>query len=1160
MTMLPESALMTIPTQEKLHRDMSMLSESVMHVPVPELDGVQQPWQCHEAQSSCVEAGKLCQETTANQPIFFDASGRRAARIKVVAWVLGIAALVTLVRFGASLALAPPVAALDLPRRAVTTSTGRALSPILKPQAGRALAIGFYTNWQGKDDPAWPSLKRSLKNLDWVVPTWLALDGPTLQFKTRLDQRALDFIRTSKPSVAIVPMIQNFTAGKWDGAGLAQLLANRTRSDQLLHQIMVFIAANKLQGVTVDFEAVPPSAHKDLEDFLSRMSAAFAPQGWIIALAAPFDDDQWPYKTYGDIVDYTMLMAYDQVDERGPPGSVAGQDWYEKTLDKRMRQLAADSIIVAIGSWAYDWANNTPATVLSFQSAMAAARDNGATLLFDPDSNNPHFSYEENDGTKHQVWFLDGVTAFNQIHAADPYRPAGYALWKLGFEDPSILPLMGRAYNAPAPASLKYIANNIEDVDFDGEGEILRVEADPAPGSRSLVLEAATGSIADERYDSLPTSYVIRRVGAIPKKLALTFDDGPDPEWTPAILSILKEKKVPSTFFMIGSAMEAHPDLVQRVLADGHEIGNHTYTHPNLANTSPATVRLELNATQRLFQALTGRSMRLMRPPYIGDAEPREADEIVPLEIAQSLGYIAIGTHVDTFDWMMPSVPHMMKDVMRAVESPNPHVRGNIILMHDSGGDRSQTVALLPVLIDSLRAKGYSFVPVSELGGFKRNEVMPPLPYTMSLYADRAVFLTISYIARFFYYCFLGAIVLGVARLLILAGLAQWKRLRGEGTPMPGETGMQVTVLIPAFNEEKVIVATIERILASDYPNIEVLVIDDGSKDRTAYIVRSHFTHEPRVAVISIPNGGKANALNVGLSNAQGTVVVALDADTQFESTTISRLVRWFTDPSIGAVAGNAKVGNRINMITRWQALEYIVAQNLERRALSALDTLTVVPGAVGAWRRNVLRELGGFPADTLAEDQDLTIAVQTRGYRVLFDPTATAWTEAPATVRGLAKQRFRWAYGTLQCLWKYRRITFNADYGELGLVALPQVWLFQILLTTLAPVADLLVVWQLVGEYINYSQHIGTYTSENLTTVGIYYAVFIVVDVLAAMAGFAMERGEDWRLLWWLPLQRFGYRQIMYYVVVRSLWTALRGPFVGWGKLERHGTVTARA
>ncbi|HEY0265111.1 MAG TPA: glycosyltransferase [Rhizomicrobium sp.] len=1140
----------------------------------------------------------------ANKPIFFDASGRRAARIKVVAWVVGIAALVILTGFGASLALSPPVAGLDLPggravaattpnlvkraekpgllaraerlaaaarkrrlaeiaglRRAQGALPNRVLPAILKPQQNRALAIGFYVNWTGDSGEAsFSSLKRQLPHLDWVMPTWLTMDGPRLNLKPNIDQKARAYIAANKPGVAILPVLQNVSGGTWYGPELAALLADPARSQALLDQLVAFLAANKLQGVTIDFENVPPAAHKNLEAFLSRMSAAFAPHDWIIAQAAPFDDDDWPYAVYADIVDYTILMAYDQTDEAGAPGAIAGQDWYEKTLDKRMRQLPADSTIVAIGSYAYDWIKPGAGQVLSFEDAMTEARDNGATVLFDPATNNPRFSYIDGDG-EHQVWFLDGVTAFNQIHAADPYRPAGYALWRLGSEDPSILPLMGRAYNAPAPDSLKHIANNIENVDFDGQGEILRVEGDPSLGARTLTVEPATGDIVDERYDSLPTSYVIRRVGAVPGKLALTFDDGPDPEWTPTILNILKEKKVPATFFMIGSNMEAHPGLVQQVMAEGHEVGNHTYTHPNLADTPPAAVRLELNATQRLFQALTGRSMRFFRSPYLSDASPSDADEIVPIEQAQALGYIEVTANLDTLDWEQRSVPDMMNMVFGALNSPNPALRGNVVLMHDSGGDRSRTLVLLPKLIDALRAKGYSFVPLSELAGFKRDDVMPRLPLTMSLYADRFVFLAISYVAQFLYWCFLGAIVLGVARLLVLAGLALWKRARGIGAPMPSADGPPaVTVLIPAFNEEKVIVATVERILASDYPNMEVLVIDDGSKDHTAYITRAHFLREPRVGVISIPNGGKANALNIGLANARGEVIVALDADTQFEATTITRLVRWFTDPSIGAVAGNAKVGNRINMITRWQALEYIVAQNLERRALSALDTLTVVPGAVGAWRRDVLRELGGFPADTLAEDQDLTIHIQTMGYRVLFDPTAVAWTEAPATVSGLAKQRFRWAYGTLQCLWKYRRITFNAEYGELGLVALPQVWLFQILLTTLAPVADLLLVWQLVTQWIAYSQHGGDFNSASLMTVLVYYLVFMVVDLLAAMVGFVMEKGEDWSLLWWLVLQRFGYRQIMYYVVVRSLWTALRGPFVGWGKLERHGTVKARA
>ena len=603
--------------------------------------------------------------------------------------------------------------------------------------------------------------------------------------------------------------------------------------------------------------------------------------------------------------------------------------------------------------------------------------------------------------------------------------------------------------------------------------------------------------------------------------------------------------------------MEAHPGLVQRILAEGHEVGNHTFTHPNLADTPPAAVRLELNATQRLFEALTGRSMRLLRPPYLGDAEPSDADEIIPIVEAQKLGYLTVGTHVDTLDWQELPVDQMMKLVEKEVHDPNPDLRGNIVLMHDSGGDRTQTIKLLPVLIDRMRAEGYSFVPVSQLGGFTYDQVMPKLPLTVMLYADRIVFLTLSFIGQFLYYCFIGAIILGVARLVILCGLALLNWF-GRNVPAPAviNSGETVSVLIPAYNEEKVIALTVDRILSSDYRNLEVLVIDDGSADRTAEVVRNRFAGDKRVTLISIPNGGKANALNTALRQATGTVVVALDADTQFNPDTISRLVRWFADPEIGAVAGNAKVGNRINMITRWQALEYIVAQNLERRALSALDTLTVVPGAVGAWRREALLDMGGFPADTLAEDQDLTIAIQTVGYRVLFDTTAIAWTEAPATFRGLGKQRFRWSFGTLQCLWKYRRITFNPRFGELGMVALPQVWLFQIILTTLAPVADLLVVWQLVGQWIAYKQHGSEFTDTDLKLIGIYYIVFILVDLLAAVVGFVIDRREDWKLLLWLPLQRFGYRQLMYYVVLRSIATAIRGPFVGWGKLERHGTV----
>jgi cellulose synthase/poly-beta-1,6-N-acetylglucosamine synthase-like glycosyltransferase/peptidoglycan/xylan/chitin deacetylase (PgdA/CDA1 family)/spore germination protein YaaH len=1142
------------------------------------------------------------------KPIFFDPTGKRGRAISSLAWIAGTICSLALIVFATTLVVVDqpsagtgnssatqsircawvPNCARAHAVTAVTTNpellrsanrlaaelrekerllppqhpqgeafNHRPLSAPLASPSGRALSVGFYVN---DDDNSYPDLRRALPHLDWIVPAWLTLEGPGMELKANVDDRALSYIRTTKPDMPILPMVQNAVDGQWNGKDLATLLADPTARTTRIKELKAFLDTNKFQGLTIDFEGVPPAAQANLKLFLQELSEAFADRDYAVVLAVPFDDDSWPYKSYADIADFILLMGYDEHWEAGRPGSIAGQSWFEKTLDMRMQELDAAHTIIGIGGYGYDWVEGMRAAELTFQEAVLSAKDSEADITFDPATSNPHFSFIEDDGKRHDVWLLDGVTAFNEIHAADAYRPAGYALWRLGSEDPSIWSVMGRGYKAPAPDDLHTIGMS-QDVDLEGAGGILRVAEKPQAGARTFQADDRFGEIIDETYTRVPTPFVIHRSGDVPGKVALTFDDGPDPEWTPDILDILKAKGIKASFFVVGVNAEDHPELLQRIVAEGHDVGNHTFTHPNLGEFSSGLVTLEINANQRLVEALTGRSMRLFRAPYLGDTDPTTSDEIGPIEIAQSMGSTSVGVNVDPDDWQGPSADEIVQRVVSQVNGPNPETRGNIILLHDSGGDRSATVAALPRLIDMLKAQGYTFVPVSELAGMTQAQAMTPVSSSSLGYlVDWPVFMTIGWLEHLVAMLFFAAICLGVLRLLFLCGLALRNRM-AEARRIPPElssTPSLQSVLIPAFNEAKVIEQTIRQILLSDYPNLEVIGIDDGSTDGTSNVVREHFSTDPRVRLITVANGGKAAALNRGLAEARGTVIVALDADTHFQRDSISKLVRWFEDPAIGAVAGNAKVGNRINVITRWQALEYVTSQNLERRALATLGCITVVPGAIGAWRREALVKLGGFPADTIAEDQDLTITLQKAGYRVLYDSYAIAWTEAPDTVKGLIKQRFRWAFGTLQCLWKHRDVTFRPRHGSLGLIALPQTWLFQFALSAIAPVVDLLFMWQLIMSGFDLIEHGEQFDAQTLRKFVLYYLIFLIVDLGSAALAFAMERKEKLKLLPWLVLQRFGYRQLMYYVVLKAGAAALLGPLVGWNKLDRKSTVMA--
>jgi peptidoglycan-N-acetylglucosamine deacetylase len=1020
------------------------------------------------------------------------------------------------------------------------------------------IVVGFYVNW---DDNSKVSLRLHVNDLDWVVAEWgfVGRGGDTVPVVFQVKDSILDITRTAPVPPLVFALITNFTGEDFDPRPVARMLRRPRLRRTALNEITEALDRYNLAGVTIDFEQIPDDLHPDLLAFLRELRARLAPSGRLLTQTIPGDDPDWPVEQYAAVNDRVFVMLYDEHDPSDDPGPIASESWFEHHLRRVLARVPPQKLLVGIGQYGYEWSDTSSSALeLTYQDVMVLARDSHTMPTMDAATLNPTFAWDDlPDSVSHIVWFLDGPTAYNQIKRALPTGVAGIGIWRLGSEDPSLWRVLSRDRLAPTPAPLDTIEMGY-DVEFFGTGEILRMVAEPTLGARTLVTDPGSGLIVREAVTRTPSTYLIRRYGRRKNAVALTFDDGPDPVWTPRILDTLAAHGAKATFFIIGENAEVHPELVRREVREGHEIGNHTFTHPNLGLVSARATRYELNATERLIEAITNRRTALFRAPYFGDAEPTTPDELVPIAVAQELGYISVGLRDDPGDWQEPGVDSIVRRSLDQLQ------RGNVILLHDGGGNRYQTVRALGPLIDSLRARGVQLTTVTDLAGVTRDQAMPPLPRSAALrrFMELTSFSVMGWILLGMHAVFLVAMVLGVARLLGILGLAvvqrtsrRYARRAADATYRPA-----VTVVVPAYNEAAVVCRTVESLLVQEYPALDIVVVDDGSTDDTFAALRAAFPDHPRVRLFHKANGGKASALNYGVERAGGEIIVALDADTLFVPGTVAALVARLADPRVGAVAGNAKVGNRINLVTRWQAIEYVTSQNIDRRAFALLNCITVVPGAVGAWRRALIVEAGGFSGDTLAEDQDLTLALLRRGWRVAYADDAVAFTEAPDTLRTLARQRFRWSFGTLQCAWKHRAALFRSHSGMLGFVGLPNMWVFQLFFPLISPIADLLFLWSLLTVYADYVQHGPEYAVQSLVQVLMYYAAFLTVDWLAAVAALLMEKGEERPLAWLVLLQRFVYRQVMYWVVVQAVLAALQGRARGWGKLARKGTVTAGA
>ena len=1104
--------------------------------------------------------------------VFCDHQGRRWPRLKKIAFFTTLFLFIGVVLFVQTLVipsqLTPPSAQEQLQAQfraldeaptgvpatkqlwldfAKPSSKGQDnLQPVPNKISDTEIHLGLYEDW---DPNSYHSLAKYGDQLTHLAPDWIRLKNLAATVQLTANKQVLAAVR--QHHLGLLPLFRNLGKNdSWEPESIEWIIHSpQDRQQALARQLVVALHSIQAQGVLLDWQQIDPSYRKEMSDFLTLLAKMLHRDQLQLWLSLPIGRELkvFDLEYLAAHIDRFVAQLHDEHGEHDQPGPIASHAFYKGWLTTLVTNYGSPKQwIISQGAYGYDWTGQG-CEQISFQDAMSRAT-HSAQSGTDLSASLPQPHYRYNDGLReHTVWFLDAVNFLNQLELARSYNVGGVAINRLGNEDPGLWQVLAlppeTLGQSPDFSALQRLSPN-SGIGHIGAGNLLRLLDTAQPGFRPIEFDAAAepGTRYQARYMDFPKALTLLHQGnGTGEQVSLSFDDGPDEQWTPQILDILKRYQLKATFFMVGANMENHPDIVRRVVEEGHLIGVHTYNHPNVALISTERAHLELNATQRLIQSLTGHRTLLFRPPYNADSNPHTSEHLVPIRLAQSMGYLTISEDIDTQDWDRPGVAAMVARVKEGRQQG-----GSVVLLHDAGGDRSQSVAALTPIINYLQARGDSIVPLTELLGVPQSELMPKVAVHEQSWTQKisaSGFMTIHGITNFFWAFML------VTTLLLLAktGIISWLALRSRNTsPCAANTELftpGVSLLLAAYNEEKVIVATLQSLLSTDYGGeIEIIVVDDGSTDTTAALVDTLAQKDPRIRLLHQTNTGKAKALQRGLRKASHGLVVTLDADTQFEPSTIAQLISPLRNPEVAAVSGRARVGNPRTLFARFQALEYSCGFNLERRAYHQLNCITVVPGAISALRLSAVHQVGGISNDTLAEDTDLTLSLHRAGFRICYAPKAIAWTEAPETLTSLSKQRFRWSFGTLQCLWKHRELLFNRSYPALGWFSLPLTWFFSLFLVSVGTLIDLILIACLIIDPTNSALYN-------------YFLLFLLTDGLLAALALWIE-DEPFKELWLVLPMRFLYRPVLNFVVLKAIIRACKGAWVGWGKLERTATV----
>ncbi len=722
--------------------------------------------------------------------------------------------------------------------------------------------------------------------------------------------------------------------------------------------------------------------------------------------------------------------------------------------------------------------------------------------------------------------------------------------------------------------SLDFLINKKLETDFvlsnkiitSGNGLIQNVKSYGSKGTVSA--DTNNGYLTLINIEKQPIQAEIEYTGQEAKTTALTFDDGPAVANSPKVLKLLGEYKVQATFFVTGQQIVKHPDTLVAIAKAGHQIENHTYSHPYLTNVTEKQADWEISETNKLIKQYTGYEPRFLRVPYDAFGVPETASDLRINKIAENnnLKLYQIDTDVKDFGKVEGQVETEIKEDIYNVDNIKTQV-----LFHDGPDlDRTKSLEILENLLEKLSNAKFKLVTVNYY--VNKTSITTPAvadqPWHLkliSLNSSTADIIILGYNTLINIFLTIGS----VSVILFIIFLFRNKKLKATE-----DFYADVTAVIPCYNEEKNVINTVQSLLDNDIDNLKILVVDDGSKDTSFIKLKLAFSNHPKVKIVTKPNGGKSTALNFGLQFVTTEYFVTMDSDTIFASDSVRLMLRHFKDPRVSGVAGNVQVGNEyfnmkktapelklhkdFNWITTCQRFEYITGQNFEKLGFNGMGCVLVVPGAIGCFKTADVLALGGYKEDTLAEDTNLTIELLKVNKVVRYEPDALCYTEAPDTLKQFYKQRFRWAFGTFQVVWKNKHIMFNPKYGSFSLFALPYMvfGLVNLIFLPLTSIGIITIVGRMILSGLN-KYSFSPLDDKSTLNLILIFVVFTLISILRILYSITKDKSHNkYQMLYAYPIIVTVYNFLISYITIRAFFACIKGQRQGWGHLVRKGSL----